>query len=149
MLPHQRFQHGQSVMGRGVRNGRPGQLHAAGQIANRQDLVVATIDGAGWLGMIDGPDCARVMPLQRFDDQPMVLLELSAVAGLQVSQDRARRFRAAGLEGRQTQLLVERLRPPAESAAAKGARTRPSTLRQGAVALAACCGCPAAASLRA
>ena len=53
--------------------------------------------------MVDRPDSAWSLPVQSFYDEPMILLELLAIAGLQVGQDGAGCFRAGDLKGRQTQ----------------------------------------------
>lgn len=100
---YQSFEHEQGLLGSGIRDRCPGELHSTGEIAHGQDLRVTAVDGAGRFAMVDGPDRPGLSPVQGLDDLPMLGLELTAIISLEIFQDAAGRLRAAGLKRGQPQ----------------------------------------------
>ena len=100
VLEDERLQHTQRLGRRGIKDRRPRQLHPAGQIPNRQDLAVATIDRTRWLGVIDGPHRTRTSPVKCLDDESILGLESPPITSDEIRQDGRRHLGAASPQGR-------------------------------------------------
>ena len=86
--------------GIGVFDRQPGQLLAAGQVANGEQIAVLSFDGRRRFGVIDRPDSARTIPVQGLQQEAVLAAIDAAEAATQVGQFIAGDVGAEGLQRR-------------------------------------------------
>ena len=92
-------EHGDRRVRVGPADRRPSQLHAAGQVAHRQYVVVLVVHGQRRLGMVDSPHAARRRPLQAGQAPSAPAGQHVVVVLLHGRQDSPRHAPKEGFEG--------------------------------------------------